>query len=78
LARQIKNKKEASMQPLKRTDGKYEEWLNDIWFAEYFEDPATGLWRVDVFQNNVPEWTSTDFETIEEAQQAAQYYYAQH
>lgn len=65
------------MQPVQRTDGKYEEWLDDTWSAEYAEDIVTGLWRVDVFQHDVPEWTATDFESLEAARQAAQYYYAQ-
>lgn len=30
---------------VKRLDGKFEERLDDRWFAEYFEDPHTGLFR---------------------------------
>ena len=65
------------MQPAKRHDGKYEERLGDNWHAEYFEAPETGLWRVDVFQQNVSEWTSAVFSSLEEAQEAAHNYFDQ-
>jgi hypothetical protein len=65
------------MQPVKRSDGKYEEKLEDNWLLEYFEDPQTGLWRVEVFQHDVSEWTSADFSSLEEAQQAAHNYFDQ-
>jgi hypothetical protein len=65
------------MQPVKRSDGKYEERLEDKWLLEYFEDPETGLWRVEVFQHDVSEWTSADFSSLEEARGAAHNYFDQ-
>ena len=65
------------MQPVKRADGKYEERLEDNWLFEYFEEPQTGLWRVEVFQHNVSEWMSTDFSSLEEARESAHNYFDQ-
>jgi hypothetical protein len=65
------------MQPVKRSDGKYEEKLEDNCLVEYFEEPQTGLWRVEVFLHDVSEWTSTDFSSLEEAREAAQNYFDQ-
>ena len=62
---------------VKRADGKYEEGLDEIWFAEYSEDSATGLWEVEVFKHNVAEWHSSDFTSLEEARQAAHNFYDQ-
>lgn len=62
------------MQPVKRSDGKYEERLVNDWLIEYFEEPLSGLWRVELFQHNIAEWTSTDFSSLEEARDAAYNY----
>ncbi len=61
--------------PTKRRDGKYEENLGEPWVVEYSENPENGLWKVEVFKHNVAEWVSTDYPSLEEAQQAAYNYY---
>ena len=62
---------------VKRLDGKYEERLSPIWVAEYSENSSTSLWEVEVFKNDVPEWHSIDFESLEDARQAAYNFYDQ-
>jgi len=62
---------------VKRTDGKYEEKLGDIWIAEYAEDPATGLWEVQIFKHGGREWHGAGYATLEESQRAAHELYAQ-
>ena len=62
---------------VKRLDGKYEERLSETWLVEYSESPDTGLWEVEVFKNDVPEWRSLDFDSLEDAQQAAYDFYNQ-
>ena len=62
---------------VKRLDGKYEERLSETWVAEYSENPATDLWVVEVFKNDVPEWRSMDFDSLEDARQAAYNFYDQ-
>ena len=59
---------------IKRQDGKFEQSLGGRWVAEYFENPVDGLWRVDLFLHDVPEWDSNGFQSIEEAQQAVREY----
>lgn len=55
----------------KRVDGKLEQRFDSKWIAEYYEDPDTGLWRVDIFQHDAPQWSSQYFESLDEAQKAA-------
>ena len=62
---------------VKRLDGKYEERLSGTWVAEYSENPGTSLWEVEVFKNDVPEWRSMDFESLEDARQAVYNFYSQ-
>lgn len=62
---------------VKRLDGKYEERLSEVWLVEYSENPGTGLWEVEIFKNDVPEWRSIDFESLEDARQAAYNFYDQ-
>ena len=62
---------------VKRIDGKYEEKLDDIWSAEYAEDPATSLWEVEIFKHDIAEWHSTDYISLEDAQEAAHNYFDQ-
>ena len=62
---------------VKRLDGKYEERLSGTWVAEYSENPGTSLWEVEVFKNDVPEWRSMDFESLEDARQAVYNFYNQ-
>lgn len=62
---------------VKRLDGKYEERLSEIWVAEYSENPDSDLWEVEIFKNDVPEWRSMDFESLEDARQAAYNFYNQ-
>jgi len=59
----------------KRPDGVYEETLSDNWYAEYKEDEEYGLWTVDLYKHDVPEWHDVDFESLEEAARAAHDYY---
>lgn len=61
----------------KRRDGKYEERLNEIWVAEYCENPDTGLWEVEIFKSDVAEWYSLDFISLDDARKAAYDYYNQ-
>ncbi len=63
--------------PVRRTDGKYEERLSDLWVVEYAEDPATGLWQLDIFKHDVPEWRDIGYPSLEEARRAAKEYYSQ-
>jgi hypothetical protein len=62
---------------VKRLDGKYEERLSKTWVVEYSENPSTSLWEVEVFKNDVPEWRSLDFDSLEAARQAAYDFYNQ-
>ncbi len=62
---------------VKRLDGKYEERLSEVWVVEYSENHGSGLWEVEIFKNNVPEWRSIDFESLEDARQAAYNFYDQ-
>ena len=61
----------------RRLDGKYEERLDEIWFAEYAENHDSGLWGVEIFKHAVAEWRSTDYTSLEEARQAAHAFYDQ-
>ncbi len=63
--------------PARRKDGKYEEKLGETWVAEYAEDPVTGLWQVEIFKHDVPEWRDIGYTTLEEASQSAKDYYNQ-
>ncbi len=58
----------------KRVDGIYEQRLGNVWVAEYWEDPATGLWRAEVFRNNVAKWASNSHLSIEEAERSVRNY----
>jgi hypothetical protein len=59
----------------KRLDGKYQEILGETWLAEYLENSDTGLWEVEIFRHDVPEWRETGYDSLEEASQAAHDYY---
>jgi hypothetical protein len=61
----------------RRTDGKYEERLGEVWLAEYSENPDNGLWEVDIFQHDIAKWHGTDYASLEEAQKAAHNFYDQ-
>jgi hypothetical protein len=60
-----------------RIDGVFEETFNEVWSAEYAEDETNGLWRVDIFKEEVPEWQALDFDSLEAAREAAQDCYNQ-
>ena len=60
---------------IKRKDGIYEEKLDDKWIAEYSEDVLTGLFQVEIFYRSTSEWVSTDYLSLEDAQNAAHDYY---
>lgn len=61
----------------RRKDGKFEEQLGDNWTAEYSEDPGTGLWEVEVFKHDVPEWHEIDLDSLEDARRSAFEFYRQ-
>ena len=61
----------------KRIDGKYEEHLGNSWTAEYFESSSSGLWRVELFVHDVPEWVSDGYLSLDEARQAARNHFNQ-
>lgn len=61
----------------RREDGVLEEVFSDTCYAEYSEDPATGLWRVDLYKHDVAEWREDDFESLADAVGAARAWYAQ-
>ena len=61
---------------VKRRDGKYEEILGENWVAEYYEDPESSLWQVELFKRDALEWVSTSHASLEQAQQAAYNYYS--
>ncbi len=61
----------------KRIDGKFEEDLGNNWTAEYFEAYETGLWRVELFIHDVPEWVSDGYLSLEEARQAVRNHFNQ-
>lgn len=60
-----------------QANGKYAQQLGDKWFAEYFEDPQTGLWRAEIYHRDVPEWLSVDHTSVQEAARAAREYFDQ-
>jgi len=61
----------SDIQIQKRIDGKYEQCLDGKFTAEYFEVPETGLWRVEIFLDDVAAWVSIDHESMEDAAHAA-------
>lgn len=62
-------------QPIKGRNGLYRENFNANWYAQYFEDAATGLRRTHVYKHATPEWQSVDHLSLEEARGAARHYY---
>lgn len=60
-----------------RRDGKYEERLGSIWLAEYSENNETGLWEVELFKHDVPQWHGLGFESLDEARAAVRNFYDQ-
>lgn len=62
---------------VKRQDGKYEEILGEVWSAEYYEDPETGLWQVEIFKHGAAEWHNINYESLEAAREAAHNFYNQ-
>ncbi len=62
---------------VEQPNGIFREMLNGSWYVEYSEDPDTGLWQANVFKNDVSEWKNTDFESVEDARQAATEFYEQ-
>ncbi|WP_455197563.1 hypothetical protein [Kaarinaea lacus] len=59
----------------KRRDGKYEEQLGENWIAEYSEDPMNGLFEVEILHHDVSEWFASNFDSLEDAQEAAHEYF---
>lgn len=57
--------------------GMVDEVFNDDWRAEYSEDPDTGLWRVDVYDNDVAVWSEIELDTLADARTSARSFYEQ-
>lgn len=62
-------------QVLQRPDGVCEERFDAVWTAEYAEDPENGLWGVEVFKHDVPEWREVGYSTLDDCRRAAAAYY---
>lgn len=60
-----------------QSNGKRVQQPADRWVAEYFEDPASGLWRAELFHREVPEWVSVNHSSLQEAARAVREYLAQ-
>lgn len=63
--------------PGEELDGRYLERMADNLTVEYFENTETGLWDVEIYLHDVPEWKSMDYISLENAQKAAYEYYNQ-
>ena len=57
-----------------QSNGKRVQQLGEKWTVEYFEDPANGLWRAELFHREVPEWVSVNHASLQEAARAAREY----
>ena len=57
--------------------GIVDEVFNDEWRAEYSEDPDTGLWRVDVYDNDVAVWSEIELDSLADARTSARSFYEQ-
>jgi hypothetical protein len=62
---------------VKRLDGKLEERLDESWVAELSENRESGLWEVELFKHDVPQWHGLDFASLDEARQAMLSYFDQ-
>src|SRR5687767_6264458 len=51
--------------------GIVDEQFNDEWRAEYSEDPETGLWRVDIYDNDVGVWSELELDSLADARASA-------
>lgn len=60
---------------VRRPDGVYEERFDALWIAEYAEDPENGLWTVEVFKHDVPEWREEGYSTLNDCRRDALAYY---
>lgn len=72
----VKSEDDAPIIP--RRDGTYEQRITDRWTALYMVDPDSGLWRVELFLADVPEWMSPGHPSLEEAARLARGYVVQH
>lgn len=57
--------------------GIVDEKFNDDWRAEYSEDPDSGLWRVDVYDNDVAVWSEIELDSLADARTSARNFYEQ-
>ncbi len=57
--------------------GVVRERFSPQWYAEYSEDPDSGLWQAELFKHDVPEWREPGLASLGEAREAARYYYDQ-
>lgn len=62
---------------VQRLAGTYDETLGGVWTAKYAEDPDTGLWTVEIFRHDVPEWKETGYATLEDCREGAREFYNQ-
>jgi|GEM_PF-419348 hypothetical protein len=61
----------------KAQNGVLREQFNASWYADYSEDPNSGLWRAEVYKHNVPEWCEVDLESLRVAMELARDFYQQ-
>ncbi len=57
--------------------GIVEEVFNDEWRAEYSEDADTGLWRADIYDNDVAVWSGIELDSLADARMSARNFYEQ-
>jgi hypothetical protein len=57
--------------------GVVDEVFNDEWRAEYSEYPDTGLWRADVYDNDVAVWSAIELDSLADARTSARNFYEQ-
>ena len=57
--------------------GIVDEIFSDEWRAEYSEDPYSGLWRVDIYDNDVAVWSEIELDSLADARTSARNFYEQ-
>lgn len=57
--------------------GIVDEQFNDDWRAEYSEDADSGLWRADVYNNDVAVWSEIELDSLTDARASARNFYEQ-
>lgn len=62
---------------IKGQNGVLREQFSASWYADYSEDPNSGLWRAEVYKHDVPEWCEVDLESLRVAMELARDFYQQ-